>query len=478
MLIKPPGFAFQFKRLQSSYALSKCINEIFKDPPFKSQTTVNGWVKGVRVQKRIAFIDISDGTSFQNLMCVVPPDQAKELRTGVSVQVTGEIKESKGKSQSIELKATDPDSVKVLGPVLDSYPLQKKFHSPQFLRTIPHLRWKTQFLSSILRFRSHVEMKLMEFFTQEQFTRTHPPLITSSDCEGAGELFKIESASRADIENKFFGKDSYLTVSTQLHLEVLCMALSRVWTLTPCFRAEESDTHRHLSEFWMLEAEIAFISDVRQLTTFCERMIKHVVNSLHQDLEGQGANLINSRRDQEFVHKMTERWDQLLNGKWKTITYTEAIDILTAESSKGNISFQFKPAWGESLQSEHEKWLTGEYFKSPVFVLNYPKESKPFYMTRNPDGKTVACFDLLVPDVGEIIGGSMREHNIDLLVDEIKQRNMKTDDIEWYLSLRSSGSVSHGGFGMGFERLLCYLGCVENVRDVIPFPRSSRDCVC
>ncbi|ODV96117.1 hypothetical protein PACTADRAFT_49521 [Pachysolen tannophilus NRRL Y-2460] len=471
--------------------LPQCLGELFARPPrLNSDVTVQGWIKAVRVQKNIAFMDISDGTTYQNLMCVIPPELASNLKTGESIQIRGLWCESKGGKQKYELKIPKDykisdefdNCIKVIGTVPENYPLQKKFHTQQFLRTIPHLRWKTNVLSSILRFRSHVETSLIAFFNEKNFIKTNPPLITSSDCEGAGELFKIESTSNEkNPTEKFFGKDSYLTVSTQLHLEVLCMALSRVWTLSPCFRAEESSTNRHLSEFWMLEAEIAFINDVRQLTKFSELMIKHVVRTLLDDSSEIGKNLIESRRGRavEEAIKIREKWNFLLSkDEWDCITYTEAIDILQKAEADGIVKFKFKPTWGASLQSEHEKWLAGEYFKSPVSVTDYPIELKPFYMKINNDKKTVACFDLLVPEIGELVGGSIREHDLFKLSNEMTRRNMKVDDLNWYIDLRSNGSVPHGGFGMGFERLLCYLGNIENIRDVIPFPRSAETLDC
>ncbi|GMF03156.1 unnamed protein product [Ambrosiozyma monospora] len=262
----------------------------------------------------------------------------------------------------------------------------------------------------------------------------------------------------------------------------MCAALSRVWTLTPCFRAEESDTNRHLSEFWMLEAEIAFIDHVDQLTKFSEMMIKHVVSKLVRDVDSFGTDLLESVLSKEQVQQIRQRWDMLLAKEWDSITYTKAIEILKDAHAKDNTIFKYEPVWGEGLRSEHEKWLAGSYFKNPVFVTDYPIDEKAFYMSINSDEstptKTVACFDLLVPDIGELIGGSMREHDLKKLEAEIQRRGMNLESFDWYLALRENGSVPHGGFGMGFERLLQYLSCTDNIRDVIPFPRSVNNCPC
>ncbi|ODV84351.1 hypothetical protein CANARDRAFT_29225 [[Candida] arabinofermentans NRRL YB-2248] len=491
-------FTSQFSRLSSSKTsplelpFPKSISEILSSPPANSSPiTVNGWVSGSRTSKNVAFVDVRDGTTFQDIKCIVRPPSLipSNLNTGSSVTLHGLWTEGKkGSSQAFELQVNgndNPDAaVKVLGEVEELYPLQKKSHTAQFLRTIPEYRLRTIEMSAILRFRSVVETALVEFFNSAGFTKTHPPLITSSDCEGAGELFKVESNSKVEKGEKFFGKDAYLSVSTQLHLEVMCAALSRVWTLTPCFRAEESDTNRHLSEFWMLEAEVAFVEDVRQLTRFSEMMIKSVVQRLHDNLENSASNLTETI-DKQLVETMTSRWEMMLKkDQWDTITYTEAIEILHRSMEEGKTNFKFAPIWGESLKSEHEKWLAGSYFGNPVFVTDYPLNEKPFYMQINPensdniDKATVACFDLLVPDIGELIGGSMREHDLKKLEAEISRREMDVSPLQWYLALRENGSVPHGGFGMGFERLLQYLSCTENIRDVVPFPRHVDSCPC
>lgn len=459
--------------------LPLCLGEIFRTPPaFQSQITVHGWVRSVRVHPKILFIDLNDGTTHRSLNCVVPPELANGLQTGESLSITGILQESRGK-QEFELKIPDTTAackLIKLGPVPEDYPLQKKNHTNQFLRTLPHLRWRTLTLSSVLRCKSEVETLLMKFFIKNNFTKVSPPLITGSDCEGGGELFKIESDSNSNSKEQFFGKNAFLTVSTQLHLEVLAAALGRVWTLTPCFRAEESDTNRHLSEFWMLELEMSFVEDVHQVTKFSENMIKSVVGGFLA--ASHDKNLLESRRDPEGNLKLTQRWEALLARDWDNITYTEAVDILQKAVLEKNVKFNYEPVWGNSLQSEHEKYLAGVHFQNPVFVTDYPKDLKPFYMKLNPDGKTVACFDLLAPEIGELIGGSLREHDPVKLKEEMIKRKMNLNEIDWYLSLRDNGTVPHGGFGMGFERLICFLTNTENIKDSIAFPRFAKNLVC
>ncbi|ONH67356.1 Asparagine--tRNA ligase, mitochondrial [Cyberlindnera fabianii] len=462
------------------HTLPPSIAQLFKTPPpLDGELTVQGYVKSVRSLKKVAFVDLNDGSTSSNLMCVLTPEQAETLKTGQSVSFTGQWVQSKGKEQAYELKIIPgSENVKTIGKVPETYPLQKKLHTLQYLRTLPTLRWRTNYLASVLRFRSFTDSKLHDFFNKEGFFKTNPPIVTSSDCEGAGELFQIESKSILEDSKKppFFGKNAYLTVSTQLHLEVLCASLGKVWTLSPTFRAEMSDTNRHLAEFWMLEAEIAFVDSVHQLTRFTENMIKHVVKDLVEDKNGAATDLLNGQRStddvDQVVEKLTKRWNNLYETRWASVTYLEALQILKDSGKEFKIPLKYE----DGLASEHEKWLAGEYFKGPVFVTDYPKEIKPFYMRLNDDNKTVACFDLLVPDVGEIIGGSVREHDGAKLDREIKERGMKREELDWYMSTRENGTMPHGGFGLGFERLVCYLSGVENVRDVIPFPRAHEEC--
>jgi asparaginyl-tRNA synthetase len=483
---KPAVNFLSFRYLTTKSDLPICAKELLHNAPdSNTPVEINGWVSSSRISKNVAFLDINDGTTSEGIQCVIRPPSLlpTDIKNGTGIQVNGVWSTGKGK-QKYELQVSDQNDgkIEILGKVEKLFPMIKKDHSAQFLRTIPEYRWRDQSLGSLLRFRSQVETTLVNFFNSENFTKTHPPLITASDCEGAGELFRIESTSKLTENEKFFGRDAFLTVSTQLHLEVLCAALNRVWTLSPCFRAEESDTNRHLSEFWMLEVEISFINDVSQLTKFAEKMIKSVVKNLVENKNNMGSDLKDTV-EKSVAETMTNRWNMLLSKEWDSITYTEAIKILQNAYDSKSAEFTTRPIWGEGLKSEHEKWLAREYFKSPVFVTDYPLEEKAFYMKINkpsPDeaGPTVACFDLLVPDIGELIGGSMREHDFNKLKDEISRRGMDIDPLQWYLKLRENGSVPHGGFGMGFERLLQYLSCTENIRDVIPFPRSVNCCLC
>ncbi|KAG0682146.1 asparaginyl-tRNA synthetase [Pichia californica] len=467
--------------------LSPCTREILENAPASNtEVEINGWISSSRISKNVAFLDIKDGTTSEGIQCVVRPPSLlpADIKNGAGIQVKGTWSEGKGKQKyEVQVNANNNGKIDVLGPVEELFPMIKKDHTLQYLRTIPEYRWRDPSLAAILRFRSQVETTLVNFFDSQMFTKTNPPLVTASDCEGAGELFRIESNSMIPKKEQFFGKEAFLTVSTQLHLEVLCAALNRVWTLSPCFRAEESDTNRHLSEFWMLEVEISFINHVSQLTKFSEKMIKSVVKNLVNNHNGMGSNLINTI-DKSNVDNMTQRWNMLLSKDWDSITYTKAIQIIQEAVDSKTAKFDTRPNWGDSLKSEHEKWLAGTYFQNPVFVTDYPLLEKAFYMKINEqqvEGElepTVACFDLLVPDIGELIGGSMREHDIIKLKKEIERRGMDVTPLNWYLKLRENGTVPHGGYGMGFERLLQYLSCTENIRDVIPFPRSVDNCLC
>lgn len=391
------------------------------------------------------------------------------MRTGQSLLVRdAHWKPTPSREQPFELEAAR-DSFKILGQVSDAYPLQKKYHSLPFLRSNPTLKHRSNYLGALLRFRSHVESSLVEFFDSQDFTKVAPPILTSSDCEGAGELFRVESNSRWARNSSYFGKPTYLTVSTQLQLEVLAMALSRCWTLTPCFRAEESDTNRHLAEFWMLEAEVCFIDNVHQLTQLAELMLKHVVKSCMAHQSHLLPNLV-PQENADGPQTVLARWESLLSTEWPRLTYSKAIEILKAQDAKEK--FKFTPEWGKDLQSEHEKWIAAHY-NSPVFITDYPRECKAFYMKKNSDNTTVACFDLIVPQMGEIIGGSIREDDYDSLLHEMRNRSMNTADLEWYTSLRQNGSVPHGGFGLGLERFVSWLFGAHNIRDSIPFHRSA-----
>lgn len=458
------------------------IKDLYKrtsNPP-RTVQNVNGWIRSIRLMKKMAFLDIQDGSCLHTLKIAIPINKSDEtaflkgMKTGQSICISSaQWQDTPEREQPFELKIGDPlESISIRGNVTQDYPLQKKNHSLLFLRSLPTLKHRTTYLGSLMRFRSFVEQRLMNILQFDDFTKVSPPVLTSSDCEGAGELFEVKTAS----SKNYFGKPCYLTVSTQLHLEILAMSLSRCYTLTPCFRAERSDTNRHLSEFWMLELEMCFINDVRVLTTVVESILRRLIESCFE-------------RSSELVPKVTlpeclsreeviNRWNMLLNPEpWKVITYTEAIDILS-EKHKIDPFEKYEPKWGEPLQTEHEKWLAGSHFQSPVFITDYPRDCKAFYMKTNtassPGKETVACFDLLFPEMGEIAGGSIREDNYNALAQELQRRAMNSSgELDWYLSLRREGSVPHGGFGLGMERLISYLFGNHNIRDAIAFHRSA-----
>lgn len=458
----------------------KSLFQISSSPSLRPNTisSIQGWIKSVRLLKKIAFIDLQDGTTNEPLKIIVKrtteQDQLlKQLSTGQGIAISDATwRDTPTRDQKFELVVDQPNGISLLGNVQDSYPLQKKYHTLPFLRSLPTLKHRTSYLGSLLRFRSFVEDELANFFRKNHVSKVAPPILTSGDCEGAGELFRVESNSNVSEgkKNHYFGKPTFLTVSTQLHLEVLALALTRCWTLSPCFRAEESDTNRHLSEFWMLESELCFVEDVHQLTQFTEDMLKSVISACLQN-QNQLLQAITPEDGADSPEIVASRWQTLLSKKWPNVTYTEAIDILKIQDQK--LPFKFTPTWGEALQTEHEKWLAGEYYNSPVFVTDYPRDCKAFYMKQSSDGKTVACFDLLVPQMGEIVGGSIREDNYDTLLQEMKRRGMNFKELEWYTDLRRNGSVPHGGFGLGLERLVSYLYGSRNIRDAIPFYRSA-----
>lgn len=437
----------------------------------KEPVTINGWIKSVQKLKNVAFLNISDGNCAKGVMAVLEPDQVTpELTTGACVSIKGSLVSSQGKQQGLELQA---DKVVVTGQV-DDYPIQKKFHKQEFLRTLPALRWRTSVNSSTLRFRSFCMAQMTQFFNENDFVQTNPPLLTSSDCEGAGEVFKVSGGGKSD---KFFGeKPAFLTVSSQLHLEVLAAALGRVWTFTPAFRAENSDTNRHLSEFWMAEVEMSFVDDLEPLMDTAEAMIKSCLEPLMDESNKARNDLLDSRRSKDQKEVLLDRWD-MANQDWPRLTYKQAIKILNLQHLK--TPFAHRPDYEVGLRSEHEKWLATEYFISPVFVTDYPKEQKPFYMKQSPhDVQTVACFDLLMPHIGEVIGGSVREDNYDTLVKNIDATGMDKSALDWYLELRKQGSCPHGGFGLGFDRLISYATGIEHIRDVAAFPRWVDNCNC
>ncbi|EGW29903.1 uncharacterized protein SPAPADRAFT_57408 [Spathaspora passalidarum NRRL Y-27907] len=469
-------------------SLNPTIKDMHVNPPQPDTLiSVQGFVKNIRQFRKVGFVDINDGSIFKNLNVTLKnPTEIPDLKIGQSLNVKGDWVVSPGK-QPFELvyDSKNPNhEMKIVGDIAEDYPVHKEM-TVAHLRQFPSLRHRTSSLASILRLRSFLETKFMEFFNSRNFTKVTPPIITSSDCEGAGEVFKVEPVEKT--EEAFFGKDSYLTVSTQLHLEALSLALNRAWTLTPCFRAENSKTTRHLSEFWMLEAELSYIDNLDQLTGFTEDMVRYVTKSLVKDVlekgtsanidetfeSGDGADLLGSSFGSN--EQVLKRWSALLTpDKWPRMTYTEAVEHLNKQLPR-----EEQIVWGDSLLLKHEKQLAEN---SPIFITDYPVSQKPFYMLKskdfNPDKPTVACFDLLIPEFGELAGGSLREHNYDILLQDMKNHGMNLEDMEWYLTLRRNGTIPHGGFGLGFERLITYLSGRESLRDISAFPRAPSLCSC
>ena len=460
-----------------STTIPPTIKHLLSFPPsVDSLVKTQGHVKAVRSFKNLHFVDLSDGSTHSTLNVVLNGDTNINFKVGQSVSFVGKWVESKG-SQDYELlydSTENEHKAAVIGEVPELYPIQKKSLSYQFLRTLPTLRHRTSSLASVLRLRSFLEGLFQRFFEQNDVIKVLAPLITSSDCEGAGEQFIVE-AKDSKPENPFFGKPAYLTVSTQLHLEGLSQSLNRGWAFAPCFRGEESHTNRHLSEFWMLEAELSYIESVHQICDFTENMIRYVTQDVVQSIAN---DLAQSRYNKDERQAMEANWKTILQSEpWPRITYTEAIEIINKIKNKGRLKGRL--TWGDSIQTEHEKWLAETHFKSPVFITDYPKAQKPFYMPESENqNSTVACFDLIIPGIGELVGGSVREHNYEKLLQELKNRNMSIEDNEWYLSIRENGTVPHGGFGMGMERLVAFLSGMASIKDVIAFPRTPGSCSC
>jgi asparaginyl-tRNA synthetase len=439
------------------------------------KATVAGWVKTRRDSKAgLSFIQLNDGSCMRNLQIVANnelpnyQDQILNLTTGCAIIVSGEVVKSQGKGQAVEMQAA---KIEVTGMMADplNYPMQPKAHTMEFLREFLHLRPRTNTIAAMTRIRSKVSQIIQNYMDNEGFFWIHTPIITGNDCEGAGELFRVSTLDQLKINKSyaedFFGKETFLTVSGQLNVEAYCMALSKVYTFGPTFRAENSNTSRHLAEFWMIEPEIAF-ADLEDIAAFCEKMLKHVfkevLETCHEDMQFFAANI-----DAECINRL----QAVINSDFERMTYTDAIKHL--EESKQ--AFNFPVKWGLDLQSEHERFLTEKLFKKPVILTNYPKEIKSFYMRINDDNKTVAAMDILVPGIGEIIGGSQREERLDLLTQRLHDAGINPEGYDWYVDLRRYGTVPHGGFGLGLERLLSYITGLGNVRDVIPFPRTPMN---
>ena len=438
---------------------------------------VAGWIRTSRMSKNFGFIELNDGSFFKNMQIVIDEKlenfkEVGKLPISTSLLIEGTLVATQNAKQPVEIQAT---KIVVEGESDNSYPLQKKRHTVEYLRTIAHLRPRSNLFSAAFRVRSVAAYAIHKFFQDRNFVYTHSPIITGSDCEGAGEMFRITTLDlnnipktedgEIDYSQDFFGKEANLTVSGQLNGEIMALAFRNVYTFGPTFRAENSYTGSHASEFWMIEPEIAF-ADLEDNMELAEDMIKYIINYVLENCPEE-MEFFNS-----FVDKgLLERLHKIVNSEFTRITYTKAIELLLESGQK----FEYPVEWGCDLQTEHERYITEQIFNAPVFVTDYPKEIKAFYMRMNEDGKTVRAMDLLVPGVGEIIGGSQREERYDVLMDRIKECGLNEEDYWWYLELRKYGTATHSGFGLGFERIIMYLTGISNIRDVIPFPRTPKN---
>lgn len=457
--------------------LDTTVREIYKNTEgyLNKEVRVSGWVRTIRDSKTFGFIELNDGSFYKNLQIVFEEDKLTnfkditKLTISSAIIIEGILVETPGAKQPFELKAT---KIEIEGLCSNDYPLQKKRHTFEYLREIAHLRPRTNTFSAVFRVRSLAAFAIHKFFNERAFVYVHTPIITGSDCEGAGKMFSVSTldveklprdpSGKIDYSSDFFKKQTSLTVSGQLSAETYCMAFRNVYTFGPTFRAENSNTARHAAEFWMVEPEIAF-SDLNDDMKLAEDMLKYIISYVMENAPEE-MEFFNS-----FVDKtLLERLENILSSDFAHITYTEAIEILQKEKGR----FEFPVEWGCDLQTEHERFITEEVYKKPVFVTDYPKDIKAFYMRMNDDNKTVAAMDLLVPGVGEIIGGSQREERLDFLEKRMDEMDLKKEDYWWYLDLRKYGGTRHAGFGLGFERAIMYLTGMSNIRDVISFPRT------
>lgn len=455
------------------------LRDIFlsKEEYLNQEVCVSGWVRSNRDSKNFGFLTISDGTFFTPLQVVYHDEMANfgeiaKLGVGAAVIVSGKLIPTPEAKQEFELQAVE---ISVEGETQPDYPLQKKRHSLEYLRTIPHLRPRTNTFQAVFRIRSQIAYAIHSFFQERGFVYVHTPLITASDAEGAGEMFEVTTLplndvpmkdGRVDYSEDFFGKKTSLTVSGQLNGEAFAQAFRDIYTFGPTFRAEKSNTQRHAAEFWMIEPEMAF-ADLDDVMFIAEDMLKYIIQYV----------LVNAPEELEFLNQFVdkglfERLQHIVKSDFARVSYTEAVEML----EKVNDRFEYKVKWGSDLQTEHERYLTEEIYKCPVFVTDYPKDIKSFYMKLNEDGKTVAAVDCLVPGIGEIIGGSQREDDLDKLTKRMQELNMNMEDYQFYLDLRKYGSTRHGGFGLGFERAVMYITGMSNIRDVLPFPRTVGNC--
>ncbi len=456
------------------------IKELYRNSEkyYSKEVQVSGWVKTVRDSKTFGFIEVNDGSFFKNLQIVFDNtlenfEEICKLTISSSILVDGTLVKTENAKQPFEIKAKQ---VKVVAVSAPEYPLQKKRHTMEYLRTISHLRPRTNTFNAVFRVRSVASYAIHKFFQENNFVYVHTPIITGSDAEGAGEMFNLNTfdlnnvpkteEGEVDFSKDFFGKPAHLTVSGQLNVETYAFAFRNVYTFGPTFRAENSNTVKHAAEFWMIEPEICF-ADLKDDMDLAESMLKYVINYVLENCPEEMEFFNN------FIDKgLLDRLNNVVNSEFGRISYTDAIK----ELEKHNNEFEYKVSWGVDLQTEHERYLSEKIFKKPVFVTDYPAEIKAFYMKLNQDGKTVAAADLLAPGIGEIIGGSQREDSLEKLQNKIKDLNMDERDYWWYLDLRKYGSVPHSGFGLGFERLMMYITGMQNIRDVIPFPRTPKNC--
>ena len=464
------------------------VADLLKSTEFGKEVTIKGWVRTKRGNKNVAFIALNDGSVIHTIQAVVdlaktPEEELKLVTTGACVSITGILTQSQGQGQAVEIQA---NKVEVLGAADETFPLQKKAHTLEFLREIAHLRPRTNTFGAIFRIRHHMSFAIHKFFNERGFFYLHAPLITGSDAEGAGEMFRVTTLDAAnpprneaggiDYKQDFFGRETNLTVSGQLEGELAATALGKVYTFGPTFRAENSNTPRHLAEFWMIEPEMAF-HDITDNMDVAESMLKFLIQYALEHCQDD-LNFLNNRAMEEDKTKkeserskttLLERLNTVASQPFKRITYTEAIEVL-----KTGKKFEYRPEWGKDLQKEHENFLV-DHFKIPVIVTDYPKDIKSFYMKLNEDGKTVRAMDVLFPYIGELIGGSQREENYDKLHARIKEMGIHEESLWWYLETRKYGTCPHSGFGLGFERLILFLTGMTNVRDVIPFPRTPKN---
>jgi asparaginyl-tRNA synthetase len=451
------------------------IKELLAETEERDSVTVFGWVRTRRDSKAFSFLEINDGSCLSSIQSIIDAgvptyEVVKSVNTGAAVKIVGRLVESPGKGQDWEIQVNE---IELIGAAPEDYPLQKKRHSDEFLRTIAHLRGRTNKYGAMFRIRSRLSFALHQFFQTRGFNYIHTPIITGSDCEGAGDMFRVTTFDlanapttdgRVNFAEDFFGKEAHLTVSGQLAVETYCLALDKVYTFGPTFRSENSNTSRHMSEFWMVEPEIAF-ADLEDDMQLAEDMVRYLISFLREDCR-EDFELFARFVDENLEAKL----DQVVENDFVRLPYGEAIEILSSSKQ----AFEFPAVWGGDLQSEHERYLTETHFQKPVFVYDWPRDIKAFYMRQNDDRKTVAAMDLLIPGVGELIGGSQREERLDVLIERIEELNLNPEDYWWYLDTRRFGSAPHAGFGLGFERFLMFVTGVSNIRDVIPFPRTPK----